>query len=785
MVAPLDSLMPSMEQIANDRRISDDAYVFVKNGRVVTEGRIGHAFTFSATKSRSAQWIARAFSNRFAGEAGRAARNVFDHTLSGLHQVKVGDLRAAFRKAFGMEEAARLAELEKTLRSRYGDVVGDALAPLSAHLMAGGEATPRLIGQALDRVFGRGTAAVVMASRENVTIESLPDLMQAASGVHDELQFLRNESQPVLDAVFDLSRQGALTKASVQATVAKRFAGSHLAKLKAELQALPDNVTLSQAAKIFHKANLLRNRAELSAFREKHVADNAIAEALGLVALTTSGGELTAERREEVLRQLPEVTRAAKGLRAAAKRFLAKHPKASAFCRDFATREAEQRIAAGELTPRSVDELLRAADDFYRRETDFDYGVASELEKHPGWNDEEKALFSAVMKRVRQEFPAMNLFTDGAKPAAERAAAYVNGSATARPASVAHLGDEVQVLYGALVTVGGDALAPLLLEALPALLSEKAACNITLDDVVTRCCGSGAQASGASVRSDVENRVEELVGRQIDERLATDADRAKALREAHRRHPKASEAEVEKLAQHELSRELSRLRWIVFRMLRLGLSLDAALACTADRRRAVTLADFAAPPCAVLGVNRTEDEWLSGWLGDFCRQGEASSPNRSALGATHITVTEPEGAVTTVHNGADGLSLEEVAAFDAGKMTPRHQALLDALERLCGSKAQSMAALATLTQSGPVTYNSTFAQVVEGADPNLEHAAMNYRFTKNGQGDVLLDMTSPEKPGVAQLQVSVVIHPDGATGVVQFSFQPSEATEADGAAKAQ
>ncbi len=775
MVAPLGSLMPSVEQIANDRRISDDAYVFLRNGRVVTEGRIGHAFTFSATKSQTAQCIARAFSERFAGEAGQAARSVFDRSLSGLHQVKVGDLRTAFRKAFGIEEAARLSDMEKTLRSRYGDAVGNALAPLSAHLKAGGKATPRLIGEAVDRAFGRGTAAVVMASRENVTLELLPDLMLAASAVHGELQFLRTEPQPVLDAVFDLCRQGSLTKAAVQATVERRFAGSHLARVRSELQALPENVTLEEAAKILHKANLLRNRAEIAVFREKHVPDSAIAEALGLVALSTSGGELTAERREEVLRQLPEVTRAAKGLRSAAKRFLAQHPKASSFCRDFVTREAERCIAAGELTPRSVDELLRAAGDFYRRETDFDYGLACELAQRPNWTDGEKALFSSVMKKVRQQFPAMNLFTDVPKSAAERAAAYVTGGATARPASVAPLGAEAQALYGALVTAGGDALAPFLLEALPALLNEKAARDITLDDVMARCFGSGVKASGAERRSDVENRVEGLLGRRINERLATAADRAKALQAARRGHPKASEAEVEKLAQRELDRELSRPRALVFRMLRLGLSLDAAVACTTDRRRAVMLADFAAPPCAVLGVNRTEDEWLSGWLGDFCRQGEASTPNRSAEGATHITVTEPGGAVTTVHNGSDGLAPEEVAAFDAGKMTSRHRTLLDALDRLCGSKAQSLAALATLTQSGPVTYNNTFAQMVEGADPNLEHAAMNYRFTKNGEGDVILDMTSPAASGAAQLHVNVVIHPDGATEVAQFSFQPGVA----------
>ncbi len=784
MVAPLGSLMPSMEQIANDRRLSDDAYVFVKNGRVVTEGRLGHAFTFFSTKARSAQWIARAFSDRFAGEAGRAARNVFDRNLSGLHQVKVGDLRRAFRTAFGMEEAARLSEMAKTLRSRCGDaVVGDALAPLSEHLMAGGKATPQLIGKALDRAFGRGTAAVVMASRENVTIESLPDLMLAASDVQNEVQCLKNEPQRVLDAVFDVFRQGALTKAAVQATVAKRFAGSHLERLKTDLQALPENVTLAQAAKIFHKANYLRNRSEVMAFREKHVPDTAIAEALGLVALTTSGGELSAERREEILRQLPEVTRAAKGLRAAAKDFLAKHPKASSLCRDFVTRQAEQCIAAGELTPRSVNELRRSAEDFYRRETDFEYGVGCELAKHPGWTREQKALFSNVMKKVRQQFPVMNLFTDAPNPPAERAAAYVSGDGTLRPASAAHLGAEGQALCGALLTAGGDALAPLLLEALPALLREKAAADITLDDVVAHCCGSRAEAAGAGKRGDVEARVEQLIGRRITERLATDEDRAKALREARREHPRATEAEIQKLAQRQLDRDLTMPREIVFRMLRLGLSLDAAVACTTDRRRAVTLADFTAPPCAVLGQNRTEEEWLAGWLGDFCRQGEASSPQRSAQGATHITVTEPGGGVTTVHNGADGLAPEEVADFDEGKMTSRHRTLLAALERLCSSQAQRLAALATLTQSGPVGYNRTFARVVAGADPMLEHAAMNYRFTKNEEGDVILDMTSPAKPGAAQLQVNVVIHPDGAMEVAQFAFQPGTALAQNGAAQ--
>ncbi len=777
MVDPLNSLMTSAQRLANDSSLSEDDYVYLKDGKLHVEGRLGHAFTLTSTKARTSQALFRAFA-KYYGDAGRKARTTFDRSYFGDHQLKVKDLRSAFKKA----EKTKLADMKAALSQRYGVEMGDALARLEDHVERGGSVTQKMIGRAMDQVFGQGASAVVIGNAKGSYLESMPELMQAASDAKAQINLLQNQPKRVMAAIFDVCRRGPLTKASVEQAVTKFFASSRLAKLAPELRSLPDHPTLEQVTKLFSNANHLYKQAKIEAFEKEVVNDSALEAHLGLKKKFADGAELSEAERRAIRACLPKLKTAARRLRQAAIRFVKQHPQASNDTKQLAKDRAEELIRAGEFSEQAVADLLRGLELQQRLETDYDFGVEHELQKHADWSPQQVDCFRHVMEKIHGEHPGMNLFTEGNNPVAETVAKYVAGEKAALPADVAAYGRNAEIFYIEVLALAGDQLAPMLLAKFPDLVARvQDGEPLTMNLAAQVCFGAPAEVGNVSHRHEVERCFENLQLAFVVEQLATQAERDEALAAARGALPQGPEAAVNEYAKTLLNARLDGKARSVIMAMQMGLSLEAALLRSADLERPLKLADFAVKPRAVMGKTLAREKEVANWCIDFQRQGEGTKEPRHAQGATRITVTEPEGAVTLEHNGSEGLTQEEAAAFDAAELTSKHQKVIDALTRLCGANgAQCTTAIALLSQSGPVVFNRTFMHLVKGAHPDGEHAPMAYDFSKRANGDVVLRMQSPADPATAKLDVTAVVHPDGTHEVEDFSFlSPAAQRKAD------
>ena len=785
MVDPLNSLMLSAQRLANDSNISADDYVYFKNGKLHVEGRLGHAFTRTSTKAKTSQALFRAFTTYY-GDAGREARSEFNRGYFGDHQLKVSDLRHAFKKA----EEMKLADMKAALSQRYGQNMGDALASMERLVNGGGSVTQKMIGRAMDEVFGQGASAVVIGSAKGNYLESMPALMQAASEATAQIDLLRDQPKRVMDAIFDVCRRGPLTKASVTQAVTKHFNCNRLEKLGGEISNLPDHPTLEQVTKLFTKANLLYNKAKVDEFENKVVKDSALEACLGLKQKFADGAELTEAECREIRARLPRLKAAAKRLRQAAIRFAKNLPQASNATKQLAKDRAEEFIRAGRFGDQAESDLINGLELHHRLETNYDFGVTHEVGKHENWSPEQVACFRKVMTKIHDEYPRMNLFTEGVSPVAERVAKYVSGEMAALPADAAAFGDNADIFYIEALAMAGDHLAPMLLDKFPAIMERvQAGEPLTMDLAAEVCFGVPTGLANVSHRQEVDGCFEKMLLAFVAERLATQAERDDALAMARGAMPQGAEADINQYAKTLLNVRLDAKARSVVMAMQMGLSLEAALLRGTDLDQPLNLEDFAVKPRASMGKTLSREKEVANWCIDFQRQGEGAidgerqdegaKVTRHAQGATRITVTQSDGEVTLEHNGSEGLAKDEAAAFDAAQLTSKHQRVIDALTRLCGvNEAQCTTAISLLSQSGPVAFNRTFMQLVNGADQDGEHAPMLYHFSKRDNGDVELHMQSPEDPATAKLDVSVVIHPDGTHVLEAFSFLSPAAQQA-------
>lgn len=777
MTKPIDfkALMMSAQDIVNDDRIKDSAYVFIKKGKLYTEGRFSHAFTFQSTKAKTAQFLASAFTKSYSGDDVIAARNQFDPFLYGAHQLRVKDLRNAFKTA----EAGRLTAMSAELRSVYGDGVGDALAPLTAHVNNRRSVTQPMIGQVVDRVFGEGTASVVLQNREGAGLESLPEVMSSAKA---QVEALRAKPARVANAVMEACRRGPLMKASLEETINDLFATPSLHRLRSSLRELPERPTLEQATKLFEKANALFVSDRYAEFKAEVLKDDqALFTCLGLDEKSTKHIEFTDEIRRDVMARLPQAQADAKRVRDAAASFLAEHSKASQACKESVRKKAEALVSAGRFSEAAVKEMLDEAATAYQRETDFDFGLAYELNHRPGWSEDDKAFYSDVMKRLNRFFPTDNLFTDGAVPVAERVARILNHNYVGQASDAAAFSREGQVFYVAMLALTDACNAPDLCRKLPEILAGGDPDAVTWDDIARHCYGVPSGLEAGASRGDVQRQFMKLQGDYIAERLNTPERLEKCRRQARREKPRAKASEIEAKAQALCLKEVSVLRVCLQAAMTTGLSLESAIARGNNLRLPLLLKDFAMAPSAHSLKIPDREQAMANWANDFQRQGQ-NEANRSEIGPTTVTVTEPQGAVTKVHNGTEGLSPEELVLFNKSKVTSKHRTVEAALERLCGPNArQCDAAIEMMSQNGPISAYRSFGSVMEGSGANYEHTAVNYQFTKNDQGDVLLSLRT-SAAGNATLDVKVVIHPDGTHRMTAFSFLPAPAQEGPQAA---
>ncbi len=773
MVDPLNSLMTSAQRLANDKSLSDDTYVYLKDGKLHAENRLSHAFTFSSTKAKTSQALYRAFT-KYYGDDGCTARKEFERSYYGFHQLKVKDLR----KAFATAEATKLNTMTESLSKAYGEAMGDALAPLSTHVARGGSVTQKMIGQVMDRVFGDGASAVVLGNAKGNYLESMPALMQAASDAKAEIDKLQGKPGRVMDAIFDVCRRGPLAKANVEQTLAKCFPGCDLSALKGEIGRLPDAPSMEQVTSLFDHANLLYNRAQITAFTAKVVKDSSLEMHLGLNKRYERGDVLSEELRRDIRARMPQLKAAAKNVRNAAARFLKQHSQASDGLKALAKSSAEKLIRTGEFSAEAIENMVNGLKDQYRRETNFGFGLSYEVKQHEDWSTEQKQFFRDVMTKLHAEYPAMNLFTEGNSTVAQKVAKYLDGEYAVGPADVAAYGRDAEIFCAEAMALAGDLFASMLMTKLPDIIRSAGEGNLTMDEAAQVCFGLPADAEGARRGGQVEDRFSVMQQAYVSERLATPAQRDEAYRWARRELPHGSETEVKELARKRLHQQLDAPTLGVCLGLQMGLSLEAALQRGSDRDRALELADFAVKPRAVPGRTQSREKEVANWLIDFQRQGSGKGTKRLDQGATRITVTEPGGAVTSVHNGKEGLPEAEVEAFEADRLTSKHQAVIDALVRLCGAnEAQCTTAIAMLSQAGPVALNRTLMQLVNGAHGDGEHAPMIYDFSKRANGDVVLHAQSPADPAKARLDVTAVIRSDGTHKLEALSFMSPAARQ--------
>ena len=778
MVAPLTDLMRSFQDIANNRQISDNDYVFVKHGRAQVEGKLSHKFTSIERNAKSVRLLMQELRARYGVRIGTSAFLPELYRFSGGgKQLKVGDLRRIFQ----VGEFMRLSQVAQAIRQSCGEGYDDALRPLSEHLQASrmvmvSDADARA---AIVSRFGEKIASVVLAGRSDISLESLPKLFSSARQLG-----VRLNGQParVQDAVVDFCRSGVKTRDALGDVLEQHFpkAGGRERdqRLVGMFNALPANgITLDQAIEFFNKANFFRNRQIMSDFQDS-VGDKDVCHVLGLDDLCRDGAELTTSLRRRVEAQKDVLLAGARLIREAVDEVFRKAMgenavKSSAFSRDSQFL-ASEFICAARFSDEDLLAFKDAVCERLRRETDYDFGRDYELNRvvrEPAWTEEKKALFGGVMDWLHREFPGSELFFTDTGPM-KTVLRVLNGD-------VAGLDREEHPLeFLKAVALTGELDVPYVKERLPVLLARFPDGNFTQADLCHVLYGShvvapdAAQGVSAAVRR-FSRLSDQLVWGLVKTGLPAAAD-AEKKRQDEFKQLGMSDEEASDAARDEVMQE-SKYQSVIGDVMAAqsaGLTLEASVAHALDKHLAVHLPDFAVRPKITPFGMPTKELAEAQWVIDFARQGEGYGKHRRDAGRTSVTVKLSDRTVTET-NGKAGLSPDELALLDSDKRMSKHEAILGALRELCsGNDRLYLHAVAAITQAGIVTYVASTCGVVAGADGLKEHAPLAYTIEKDGDGNVVIEAKTPEGRPTARLEARVVIHSDGSSDFTRLDITP-------------
>ncbi len=435
MVDPLSSLMVAAQQIANNDSLSDNAYVYIKKGKIHTESYFSHLFTRSSTKQSTTQSLIADFNKHYGlnSYVERTKQKLGDRTLEhtsdpffrscdGSHQLTVGDLRKAFKTA----EAAKLATLKEELTRVWGRQMGDALAPLVAHTKDkdGGTVSQKMIGKAIDKYFSRGTSKILFGNLKDQYVGNLPELMSAAYRIRDKAALLRDKPARVLRAVGDLCK-GDLTKENVTETLKKHFTSDKMSEINGRLAALPAKPSFEEAVALLSDAERIFNAELLQKMLAKVGDDESLAASLGLPKMLKANEPLDPWHQETIESQLPGLRQAAQQLRNAAEQYIKENPELSRDGCNYVKSLAEKHIRENNFIT-GAEELKNAANVRKWRETNFDFGLNYELREHSNWSSAQKDFFKAVMIELHKGHKNTPLFAVGKPPMAERVATQVD-----------------------------------------------------------------------------------------------------------------------------------------------------------------------------------------------------------------------------------------------------------------------------------------------------------------------------------------------------------------------
>ncbi len=421
MVAPLNSLMLSAQQIANNTKLSDDTFIYLKKGKLHTEGNLQHHFTFKSTKAHTSQKLCTAFREAYQ-DSSDAVRRDFLRTLDGRHQITVGELR----KAFATAEAKKLATLTQSLSQKYGQAMGDALAPLAEHVKSGGSVTQKMIGKAMNQAFGKSTSQLVLGNLQGAYLENLTDLMEAAELAQDKASALRKKPLHLRKAVHDLCSQGEPTKENVMKALNKHYPSAVISQMKQDAAALSARPTFEEAMAFLEKAETVHNQAQLAKLQAKVGDDEALMDLFGLSKMIKDNLPLSLQDKTQIETQLPAMKAAARQLRSAANRYIENNPELSPDGCRHVKNLAEQYIREGRLTAAGLEDLKNEANVRKWRETNFEYAVNYEAQKHPQWSSKQKTFYTELMKRIHANHKHDQVFTKGSPTVADLVAKEVD-----------------------------------------------------------------------------------------------------------------------------------------------------------------------------------------------------------------------------------------------------------------------------------------------------------------------------------------------------------------------
>ncbi len=759
-------LVKSFEAVANDRRVSDTDYVYVKGGKVRTEGRASHWFTSSRCKAKTAQWLQASLKARFSREvAGGSVRDIDARGFaSGDHQIRVSDLR----KYFGDAQRAVLNEVAQTIADEHPGA-GDALAPLSARIRENRVVTASEMRSVISARYGHRAASVVLASHQDARITDLSRLMNEARAAQARLNEL---SEPVVQALVNFCVRGS-TKAVLTDLLMERFdfASESVASLVAPaVAALPARgITEEEAVKVLKKAQLVCNRQRIQACMTK-VGDPVVCRLVGLTAMYGKGLEFGRDEELALSRRLPAARADAQAFRDMAASVRQAVPgEDKTVSKEYERFEDQQILAfaeAGKTSPQDMAELKTVLETRLKRETDFDFAVNYEIGLHD-WTDEQKSLYRETMDFIRNEAPLADLFVKDDNVSA-MVAQVVNGDGIT---SLSAIEDKATFLKA--VALAGEPQSGWILERMDRVSDAFKKGLAHADQLFEVLYGELAEKPDFNVSMRMRHNAfllarqsvsEALFEHRWEETVATEAMKADLRARVRAEKPEIAndkEAVEQEVVRRLLSSKAKQASDFVAAG-QWGMKFEAAMSHAQNRRLAVTLEDYVKPPVMSHACLYTAEAAQARWIDDFARQNEG----------TRITVHGAEGDLV-VTNHAEGLG-DEMEAFLKCRETSRHRTVMDALKALCGgNEKQYVLALVALSQSGPLAVLKTTGSLVDGVENRMnEHSPLQYEFTKREDGSIAVAFASPAGVETASLSGTVVIRPDGTAQYEALSVTP-------------
>ncbi len=742
MVAPVSSLMSSLESIFNNQNLADNDYVYVKGSQAQTENS-SRLYTTRSRKMKTAERVVSEIRSRYGAAAGDVLSRQLASYLSGNHQLKVGELRRAFQTA----QAMRLNEIALSLRQQYGDGLGNALAPLYDQIAERRLVSARDVAEAVQRQVGEGAYAVAMASGRGVHVsDRLDALPERLTEVQQTVDRLNASAAGVRTAMMAFCRRGEMTRAGALAVVQaqRELPQKYQEELNEQLQRLPaTGVTVDEAFRFFGRVNFLWKQAAYDDYIAQQ-PDPVLCRMTGIIHLQDRATELTQSVRQEIEAKMAAARPAAQPwLDIVAK------VRSDAQQRGFVISELFDEAAAQMVKEAvrhsapdeaSLKTFKEAVETRLKRETDFDFGVEYEIRQH-AWTPQQKALFREAMTYARDEMPRENLFFGFGNVASTVVELIKEGAAgTSDPST-----------YLKACVLAGLRQAPWVREKLPELTSlyQRTGGRPPLADFCTALFGERAAAPDKSKGLKAVNAAFEKHWSTLCERLLED--------EGGWVIPQRFDGDMDP-------------RQLVWNAASMGMKLEKAVAQFKDQSRRIDQSDFYKMPGSGFECSKKDSVLEASLVQDFSRQKTVGG----RLGQVVINIDQGDGTGTRITNGTEGMTAEEAAKFANGVRGPKHEKLFAALRRLSGGHPEQYRRLVEhLTQVGAAFGMKALVQIVNGGrDSGGEHAPFEYHFTKEADGSVVLECHTPEQLPVAKISAQYVFSPEGDVQCTRWQLTP-------------